>query len=158
MGTHPIFESDFDCLTEMVTKPLLEFISQNKLLSSSEIISLHSYLGPECGIAPDSKILNPDNDCEFIVALRDLKEEKSNKVLKLADERLNRTLEILEDDQMREEMRNISFQQGMINRQTFEKPAQSTEPKRLHSAKVIRRVASDTTGFPSRARNRSFRR
>ena len=108
----------------MVTKPLLEFISKNKLLSSSERISLHSYLGPECGIAPDSGIPNPDNDFEFITAVRKLKEEQSNKVLTLADNRLNRTLEILEDDQMREEMRNISFQQGILNRQTFEKPAQ----------------------------------
>ena len=108
----------------MVTKPLVEFILKNQLLSSSEIISLHSYLGPESGIAPCSAILNQDNDLEFIVAIRELKEEQSNKVLKLADDRFNRTSEILEDDQMREEMRNISFQQGIINRQTFEKPAQ----------------------------------
>ena len=108
----------------MVTKPLVEFILKNQLLSSSEIISLHSYLGPESGIAPYSAIPNKDNDVEFIVALRELKEEQSNKVLKLADDRINRTSEILEDDQMREEMRNISFQQGIINRQTFEKAAQ----------------------------------
>ena len=105
----------------MVTKPLVEFILKNQLLSSSEIISLHSYLGPESRIAPCSAIPNQDNDMEFIVALRELKDKQSNKVLKLADNRLKRTSEILEDDQMREEMRNISFQQGIVNRQTFEK-------------------------------------
>ncbi|CAG5106684.1 Oidioi.mRNA.OKI2018_I69.chr1.g2954.t1.cds [Oikopleura dioica] len=143
----------------MVTKPLLKFISENKLLSSSEIISLHSFLGPESGSNPDSGIPNPDNDQEFIDAVKLLKAEKAERILQEAENRLNRTLEILEDDQMREEMRNISFQEMIINRQLIEKPAPSSaEPKRMHSAKVIRRVASDATGLPSRARNRSFRR
>ena len=109
----------------MVTKPLLKFISENKLLSSSEIISLHSFLGPESGSNPDSGIPNPDNDQEFIDAVKLLKAEKAERILQEAENRLNRTLEILEDDQMREEMRNISFQEMIINRQLIEKPAPS---------------------------------
>ena len=116
----------------MVTKPLLEFISENKLLSSSEIISLHSYLGPESGIFPESGIPNPDNDQEFITAVRELKYEKSNKVLQKADDRLNRTLEILEEDQMREEMRNINFQQMQLNRQTIDKHSKRSLLSNLH--------------------------
>merc|ERR1712142_538266 len=47
MGTHPIFESDFDCLTEMFRSPVYRFASSD---SSNELI-VERLSGDDEGIA-----------------------------------------------------------------------------------------------------------
>merc|ERR1711892_787734 len=45
MGTHPIFESDFDCLTEMTTQEEIETYLKDSLCFTDDVIATCQKLG-----------------------------------------------------------------------------------------------------------------
>merc|ERR1712037_849222 len=58
MGTHPIFESDFDCLTVIRSKQCLPFVSRTSISRSSSRLSPSSSRTPARSRSPSGQTLS----------------------------------------------------------------------------------------------------